>query len=165
MRILKNQCFQAICAINAADKLEKILYFHITPNLGIKIDPVLANLRELFRTTKHHLVVHDWMPQDEFQKLVQKMDFGMQVSFTESFNIVTADFVNNNRLIIVSDAISWMPDKFKTSTVSYDEVINKIIWAYENRNSWWLKRQGRSALAKFNIQAGIRWLAFLRTHI
>jgi hypothetical protein len=161
MRILKNQCFQAICAIRASDFLEKKLFFHITPNLGIENDPVLANLIELFKNSKHELVIHDWLPNDEFQKLVRKMDIGLQLSFTESFNIVSTDFINNNRLIIVSDAIDWLFPLVQTSTTNYDDATKKIVYAYKHRNGLLLKARERNALMKYNEEAEHEWMSFL----
>jgi len=161
MRILKNQCFQAICAIRAANQLEKKLYFHITPNLSIYNDPVLANLIELFKGNKHELVIHDWLPNDEFQKLVRKMDFGMQLSFTESFNIVSADFINNNRLIIVSEAIDWLFPLVTASTIDYEEATQKIIYAYNHRNGIILKAREKKHLQEYNDNAEHEWMKFL----
>jgi len=161
MRILKNQCFQAMCAIRAANRLEKKLFFHITPNLSIQNDPVLANLRELFSENRHELVVHDWLPNDEFQKLVRSMDFGIQLSFTESFNIVSADFINNNRLIIVSEAIDWLFPLVTTSTIDYEEATQKIIYAYNHRNGILLKARERKCLREYNDGAEETWMRFL----
>ena len=99
LRILKNQCYQAMCAIAAADELEKILKFHITVDVNIDdkneiLNPVLKNLEELFENSPHELVKHYWLENDEFHHLIKKMDIGLQLSYTESFNIVSADFVN-----------------------------------------------------------------------
>jgi len=160
-RLLKNQCFQAICAIRAADKLKKKLRFHVTPNLDQGNDPILANLKELFDRNRHELVIHDWLPNDEFQQLVREMDIGLQVSFTETFNIVAADFINNNRIIIVSDAISWLPSVFRTSTLDYDDLTDKIIVAYKNRNNNKLRRIAKDALRKYNLVAKYEWAKFL----
>lgn len=164
MRILKNQCFQALCSMWAAGMLSKKLYFHITPNLSITNDPVLANLIELFKGSSHQLVVHDWLPNNEFQKLVKKMDIGLQLSFTESFNIVSADFINNNRLIIVSDAIDWLPNIVRTSTTNYNEAIKKIIYAYKHRNSNYLKARERMHLLEYNEDSEKIWTNFLHLH-
>ena len=150
MRLLKNQCFQALCSIQAANQLDKKLFFHITPNLGVENDPILENLKEIFKNTPHELVIHDWLPNDKFQRLVCKMDIGMQLSFTESFNIVTADFINNNRIILVSDAISWLPNIIRTSTTDYDEAVRKIVYMYRHRNSEWLKSIAINYLGRYN---------------
>jgi hypothetical protein len=164
LRLLKNQCFQAICAIQAANELGKKLYFHVTPNLELKDDPVLANLRELFKNDKHELVVHKWMPNGKFMTLIKKMDIGMQLSFTESFNIVASDFVNNNKLILVSEAIDWMPNRMQTSTIDFNEVVRKLVFLYRNRNSIFLKSIARMALFNYNEKAIHEWENFLHKH-
>ena len=125
LRVLKNQCYQALCAIDAANRLDKTLRFHITVDIGMEegTNPVLKNLEEIFKNSRHELIKHSWLENEEFHELILKMDVGLQISFTESFNIVAADFVVNDTPIIVSDAIEWMPRFFKTSTVLYDQTI------------------------------------------
>lgn len=162
IRLLKNQCFQAICAILAADKLGKKLNFHITSNPLSVDDPVIANLKQLFIRNKHELIIHEWMTNDDFLSLVKKMDIGLQLSYTESFNIITADFVYNNKLILVGEAIEWMPSSLKVSTINYEEVINKIVYLYRKRNNILLKFFARKALSHYNIKAMNQWKKFLR---
>jgi glycosyltransferase involved in cell wall biosynthesis len=161
MRILKNQCFQALCSIKAADMLGKKLNFHVTPNLNSTNDPVLENLKQIFADSQHDLIIHDWMPNEDFQELVAKMDIGLQLSYTESFNIVTADFINNNRLIIVSDAIDWVSPSFKTSTTDYDKATRKIVLAYGHRNSEYYKNEQQRNLREHNEVAECIWKHFL----
>jgi hypothetical protein len=164
LRLLKNQLFQALCAIAAADKLNKLLCFHITIDPKIKEDipnPILKNLEELFENTGHKLVKHIWQENDDFQNLVRDMDLGLQLSYSESFNIVSADFIHNNTPIVVSDAITWMPDEFKTSTWNYDIVVNKILEIYKKRRNWFLLRKARRSLNKHNYIAKKIWCKFL----
>jgi hypothetical protein len=163
LRILKNQLFQAMCAMKAADILNKKLHFHITADIkdSDKINPVLNNFIELFKNSRHTLIEHKWEENDNFQHLIKKMDIGMQLSYTESFNIVSADFINNDKLILVSDAIDWMPDCLKTSTTNYDIVTDKIVWLYKHRNSWILKKLSIIKLLKFNMLSKKIWLNFL----
>jgi len=166
LRILKNQCYQAMCAMEVADKLGKKLKFHITIDVGMNEQnnryPVLRNLEELFKNSHHELVKHYWLENDEFQHLIRKMDLGLQLSYTESFNIVTADFVNQGVPIVVSDAIKWMPWFLKTSTVEYSKSIQKIKWIYKLRNckllTWWSRRN----LIIYNTDAKLEWRLFLR---
>jgi hypothetical protein len=58
LRLLKNQNFQALCSINAANKLNKKLRFHITIDIDqdINKNPVFKNLVNLFTNSKHELV-------------------------------------------------------------------------------------------------------------
>ena len=95
------------------------------------------------------------MNHTAFIKLVKNMNLGLQLSYTESFNIVTADFVNSGIPILVSESIYWMPELAKTSTINYDEVIHKIIQAH-NINKVLVKLSQRS-LEAFNKQAKHIW--------
>jgi len=62
------------------------------------------------------------------------MDIGLQVSFSETFNIVAADLVNNNIPVVVSDEISWVSPLFYAKTTSSKSIVNKIGFAYRFRN-------------------------------
>lgn len=162
LRILKNQLFQAICSISAADKLHKKLKFHITADVKTQenytnTNSVLKNLEELFKNSNHELIIHPWMENHEFHNLIKKMDLGLQISYSESFNIVTADFVNHGIPIIVSDAIDWMPFIMKVSTVDYDKVIDKIIYIYHHRNSVFMNSWCKRNLKHYNETAQHKW--------
>lgn len=166
LRLLKNQCFQALCAIGVADKIHRRLFFHITSDLGqdISINPVLNNLKEIFKGSKHVLVIHPWMDNLELKGLIRHMDIGLQLSFSESFNIVAADFVSEDKLIIVSDSIKWMPKELKTSTTDYKEVIDKIWDIY---NSYYLTKvnlliKQKKRLRIYSEQAEHIWSKFLK---
>jgi hypothetical protein len=164
LRLIKNQCFQAICAMQAANALGKKLCFHVTPHFwgDSACDPILNALRYIFQDSKHELCVHNWMPLHNFLELVKKMDLGLQLSYTESFNIVTADFVNCGKLIIVSDAISWMPPSLRVSTTDYEEVVEKIVHVYKNRNNNTTKGLQRRYLREYNDGAKRTWDTFIR---
>jgi len=128
IRPLKNQLYQAVAAIEFANSINKELHFHVNvarvENNG---DPVLKNLRNLFiNNPKHKLVEHSWLTHEDFINLVRKMDIGLQVSFTETFNIVAADFVNNNVPVIVSDEITWVSNLYKAEPTESKSIINKL---------------------------------------
>jgi len=54
------------------------------------------------------------------------MDLGMQLSFSESFNIVTADFISQYVPIIVSPTISWMDDSLQVGTENLKQIVDKL---------------------------------------
>jgi len=54
------------------------------------------------------------------------MDLGMQVSLTETFNIVTADFVNNNIPVVTSDEISWVSCLFQANPAESKSILQKM---------------------------------------
>lgn len=118
IRPMKNHLLQAIGAIRYGEENNKKIRFHINSSrTEQKGENVLKNLRSLFKDSRHELVEHQWMEHQDFLNLVSKMDIGLQVSLSESFNIVTADFVAQKVPVIVSEEISWVDDicKFKTN--------------------------------------------------
>jgi len=105
IRPMKNNFQQALAAIEFAEQIGKRLKFHInSTRLEQKGDNVVKNLYSLFEDSPHVLVEHPWYKHQEFLNAAFKMDIGMQVSFSESFNIVTADFVTAKVPIIASVA-------------------------------------------------------------
>jgi hypothetical protein len=55
----------------------------------------------------HKLVVHEWVNHKDFIKLVKTMDIGMQVSYSETFNIVAADFISQGVPVVISKELPW----------------------------------------------------------
>ena len=110
IRPLKNHLTQAVAAIQFADYLGKKLEFHIN---GARIeggaDPIAKNLRALFNgLPRCKLVTHDWVPHAEFLPVIAGMDFVMQCTFSETFNIVSADAVSQGVPVIGSSEIVWL---------------------------------------------------------
>jgi len=159
LRPMKNQLLQAFAAIEYGNIFNKIIHFNInagrTEQGG---DQVLKNIRYLFEGTKHTLVEHAWLSRGDFLELVSFMDIGLQISFSESFNIVTADFVRSGIPIIVSHAVRWMPDKCK---VGFDvsEISDKInhVLSFSDHYIHTAKR----ALNRYNDDALEVWEHFL----
>lgn len=131
IRPMKNQYQQAIAAIDLANKRGLKLRFHIN---GSRVEQnglnVLKNIRLLFKD-KHELVEHGWMNHSEFLKVISQMDIGTQVSFSESFNIVSADFVQAGVSIVVSDDIEWMPRILRVSPTDSEKISIKMEFAYD----------------------------------
>jgi hypothetical protein len=128
IRPLKNQLIQALAAIEYADKNKQKLFFHINGNrLEGGGDPILHNLRALFaHSTKHELVEHAWQPHANFLDLIATMDLGMQVSFTESFNIVAADMVTVGVPVVTSPEIVWVSKVFHADPTSVDSMVRGL---------------------------------------
>lgn len=110
IRLLKNQLIQAVGALSCAYQMSLPLEFHIN---GTRIegsaDPVLNNLRGLFsNTTNATLVEHPWLDHSDFLDLMGTMDISLQVSFSETFNLVTADAVKMGIPVVVSPEVSWL---------------------------------------------------------
>lgn len=163
VRPLKNQFQQAIAAIIFAQTVGRTLNFHMNGTRAEQLgENVMRNIRGIFNNTTHQLVEHDWYNHDEFLLgLIPKMDMGMQISFTESFNIVTADFVHAGVPIVVSDDVEWMPNFTRVDPNDTELIVSKLI------NTWRAKcgipnRAARLALKKYNEVATETWQKELR---
>lgn len=160
LRPMKNQLLQAVAAIRWGYKHGRVVMFHINAERKEQGgEGVLKNLQALFVGTKHMLIEHPWMSHKGFLKLIGRMDLGMQVSMTESFNIVTADFVGEGVPIIVSEDIEWMPAFTKTDDKSSEAIADKI----EDALSWpnVFTHTSLYSLNKYNKHSLKEWKKFL----
>lgn len=165
IRPMKNQLKQAISAIKYCNKANKILNFHInSTRLENRGEPVLKNLKALFENSKHKLVEHNWMQHDFFVKIIKKMDLNMQVSLSETFNIIAADSVNNNVPIICSNEISWINFLYKADANNTNSIVSKIKLAlllgkinfhFINKLKLWF----------YNFKSENEWLKFVNNEI
>jgi len=134
IRPLKNQLNQAVAAIIFAEKRKSVVHFYIN---GTRIEQrgetVLRNLRALFAGGPHRLIECDWLKHDQFLQLVSQMDACMQVSFTESFNIVAADAVAQNVPIVGSDQIEWL-SATKAKANDADDIARCLAYAIDHKD-------------------------------
>lgn len=133
IRPMKNHLIQAFAAVQFAQQNGLRCFFHINAGRVEKGDEMLKNIRHFFAglQNKHVLVEHDWLDRDAFIELVHKMDIGLQVSMSETFNIVAADFVNGNIPIVTSKEIDWMPGLFTASPTDVNSIVkamSRTIW-------------------------------------
>jgi len=160
IRPMKNTYQQALAAISFAESRDLQLFFHVNASrVEQKGDNVLKNLVALFECSPHRLVQHGWYQHREFLLCAEKMDLAMQVSFSESFNIVSADCVTAGVPTVVSDDIEWMPKFLQTSPTSHKGMVKKLARAWKWRVfSTWLQRL---YLAIYNIKAKLAWLRWI----
>jgi len=130
IRPLKNHVLQALSAVKFAESIGRKLRFHINSGrIEMKGEPVLNNLKGMFQhlaDNGHELVNHAWRPRDEFLTLCSQMDIGMQVSFTETFNIVGADHISQGVPIVGSTEIPWAASIFCANPVDSDDIVKKL---------------------------------------
>jgi len=164
VRPMKNHLTQAFAAVKFADQRGLQCHFHINAGRVEKGDEVLKNLRGFFEGLgpRHKLVEHGWLDHKDFLALVAKMDIGLQVSMSETFNIVAADFVSQDTPIVTSREIDWMPRFFTTDITSVDSIvraIGRVLWY--DRHLIWLDVQ-RRALKRYTKLSKRAWLDNLR---
>jgi hypothetical protein len=86
----------------------------------------------------------------------------MQVSLSESFNIVTADLVTVGVPTVVSPAIYWMPKSFMADPTNLASIVDRLGAAQASAH-WWFGRN--SAINALNKQATIAariWTTYFR---
>jgi len=158
LRPLKNNLIQALAAIKIAETMGYTVNFHInSTNIETDVNPTLKNIRALFKTNnKHILTEHEWETHSAFVETVSTMNFGLQISFTETFNIVAADFVWNGVPIIGSSAIYWLPEYCKVrSEVCIEDIVEKSLHCWYTQQHIVLEE--KAFLSLYNDQASNIW--------
>lgn len=161
IRPMKNTLTQAIAAMKYCDRNNLRLRFHVNGNrLEQKGEAVHNNMRSLFAGhSGHELVEHRWRPHDEFIALVKGLDLGMQVSFSETFCIVAADFVSNGIPFVGSKEVPFLPGSLQADPTSTESIVTAMGRAL----GWYggfLRRRARSGLEAWNRRAESIWESF-----
>lgn len=158
IRPLKNQLIQAMAAIAFGNQLKCSINFHVNGNRCEQNgDNVLKNLINSFKNTPHNLICHPWLSHSDFVNLVKKMDLGLQVSISETFNIVAADFAWNNVPIVGSDEISWLDRRYKANPNSLSDITDKLHYSFLGKKHN-IQKFNLENLQKFNKKATKIWL-------
>jgi hypothetical protein len=104
-------------------------------------------------------VEHPWLNRKDFLALVRSMDFGMQTSLSETFNICAADFASEGVPIVVSDQIPWAHRLFVAAATSSADIVSRLAMLARFR-SFGIAYLNRLSLARYVRDAEERWLKF-----
>lgn len=104
------------------------------------------------------LVRHEWRFWDKFIEIIGEMDVLLQPSYTESFNMITADGISMGVPSVVSSAISWAPDSWKADTDDAVDVAERGIELLYDPGA---RAAGVKALRKHNAFGLAHWFEFL----
>jgi len=163
VRPLKNQLLQAIAAIEFANHLGKKLRFHINgKRIEMNGGQVIKNLVSLFsHYPQYELVNHAWMQHSEFKELIASMDIVMQVSFSETFNIVAADAISNGVVTITSPEIRWSSPQLQADPTSSESIFDTLVkaWLRKVENPDW--NPNLAGLVHYNSKSVEVWLDYL----
>lgn len=167
VRPLKNHMEQALGAMRFAERIGKLLRFHINAKrVEMGGSPVVKNLRDLFAQMPGcDLVEHAWTPHAEFLQLVATMDIVSQVTFSETFNIVAADAVSQGVPVVGSAEIPWLPPLARAAPDDAEDISEKM------RQLYLLKQQhpqftaGLEGLRAYNDASRKLWLKHFRRHM
>jgi len=158
IRPFKNQLNQAFAAITFGNQRGYNINFHINfDRCEQGGSAVLKNLDYAFKNTQHSLIYHPWMTHPEFIELVKTMDLGLQVSYTETFDIVAADFAWNYIPVIGSSEVFWLDKKYITDPNSMESIVDRLCFAYDGIKTN-KQKVNRKSLEKYNEGATDVWL-------
>lgn len=164
VRPLKNHLLQAHAAIKFANKINRQLRFHINGGrIEGKGDTVMSNLRSMFEHLSdcgHQLVIHEWAPREEFLKICANMDIGLQCSFSETFNIVSADLISQGVPVVGSKEIPWMSRFFIADPTNSDDIANALVRTHRFAllNVW----KNQDNLDKYTSLTKQHWLKYFK---
>lgn len=164
IRPLKNHLLQALAALEFARENEVGLHFHInTGRVETGGEPVLKNLRQLFKDLPGaELVEHHWFEPDAFiAHLHSQVDIGLQVSLTETFNVVTADYITAGLPVVVSKEVKWVSNFCKAVDNSLPDIVAKMTRVIGNR---YLTKWNQILLHQTAEVAARMWLEFCLEH-
>jgi len=114
VRPLKNTLSAAGAALEIAEKLNTDVDFHISVGRVEGGYTVVRAVQAMLANSPRVTLVEDpWFQWPQFRFLIRSMNLLIQPSFTETFNMVTADGAAESVPSVVSDAIEWAPDDWK----------------------------------------------------
>ncbi len=158
-RALKNLLTSAGAALEIANAKRANLEFWISSGRNEGAGSVVEAVRQMLNGLHHvKLVENGWQTWPQFRQTVRHMHLLLQPSYTESFNVVTADGVAEGVPSVVSDAIEWAPDSWKAPVDDAHAMARVGLKLLASR---WAPRQGMAALKKHNRKALAAWQAFL----
>ncbi len=158
-RPLKNFMSAAAAALEIASRLRTNLELWVSSGraeggAGI-MDAVRAMVGGLANVK---LVQGGWQSWPKFRETVRNMHLLMQPSYTESFNMVTADGIAEGVPSVVSEAIDWAPEHWKASI---DDVWDIARIGRSLLSDGMAAEDGMTALQTHNRHGLKAWLSFL----
>jgi len=121
-----------------------------------------GNFRALQEMTENvanlRLVQIGWLPWAEFRRRLRTIDLVLQPSYTETFNVVTADAIAEGVPVVASDAIDWVPTWWQAQV---DEPLDIARVAERLLRDPRAPRDGRQALAAYVTKGVVAWSHFL----
>ena len=164
IRPLKNQLIQGIAAVKFAEKIgKKVNFFVNSGRYEMKGAQVYNNLVSMFEQIKadgHKLIDIAWMPREEFLDTCFMMDIAMQVSFSETFNIVGADEISQGVPLVASREIPWSSPIFDSNPNNSNSIVDALMLSYYFPQIN-VKLNQRS-LTKYTNKARKVWLKYVR---
>jgi len=111
-------------------------------------ESVMAAVKEMLLSLPNvTLMLNGWQSWPKFRKVVSHMHLLLQPSYTESFNMVTADGIAEGVPSVVSKAIDWAPEYWKAEV---DDVLDIARVGRQLLHDGRATSDGWKALVRFN---------------
>jgi hypothetical protein len=116
-------------------------------------------IRQMIQGLQHvKLIESGWQTWPQFRQTVRSMHLLLQPSYTETFNVVTADGIAEGVPSVVSEAIEWAPSEWKARVDDVDHVAQTGIRLLRDKSA---ARKGLRALENYNKRGFRAWREFL----
>jgi Family 4 Glycosyltransferase in conflict systems len=116
---------------------------------------VMDAIRQMTVGLPHFRVVETgWQSWPQFRQTVRHMHLLLQPSYTETFNVVTADGIAEGVPSVVSDAIEWAPGTWKARVDDVGDIARTGVRLLKDKSA---ARRGWRALEAYNKEAFQSW--------
>ncbi len=158
-RPLKNFMTAAGAALEIASQMRVDLEFWMSSGRNEGAGPLVNAIQQMTLGLPHVRVVENgWQTWPQFRQTVRHMHLLLQPSYTETFNVVTADGIAEGVPSVVSHAIEWAPENWKAQV---DDVHEIAITGQKLLRDKRAARRGLKALQNYNKSAMKHWEGFL----
>jgi glycosyltransferase involved in cell wall biosynthesis len=121
---------------------------------------IVAAIQQMYLNVPRAKVIErNWQSWPQFLATVGSMDVLLQPSYTEGFNMVTADGIAQGVTSVVSDAIAWAPRNWKAASDDACDIANKTVALLHDPTA---VQEGITALEVHNATALVLWEKFLQ---
>lgn len=159
LRPLKNHLSAAAACLEIANDLHiRIKFFINVGRVEGGYTPLRALEAMLDQSHTVELVKEGWHHWPVFRELIRSMDLLMQPSFTETFNMVTADGAAEGIPSVVSEAIDWAPRSWQADV---DDPLDIARVGKQLLGDVRAGDEGFRALAKHNADGLAAWRKYL----
>jgi hypothetical protein len=160
LRLMKNHITAAAAALIMAATSNKDLEFYISVNREEHGKSVLQSLRNTFAGVPYaRLIEVPWQSYAQFRHQVALLDLHIQVSMTETFNLVSADAISEGVPALSSDALDWIPARYQVPIDDASEVARVGSWAISDPNAAGVELSYLSRHVELGVALWLRWLS------
>lgn len=157
-RPMKNHLQQAFVALRYAEERGKKLRFHTNGRIDSAGHQPAKNVVNLLQAAGAEHVSHDWEDRETFLASLQNIDVLLQISISETFNIVAADATLVGTPILVSKEISWAYPTYADPQSVTDSV--RKLGLIMNNSSFFVQNN-RNGLNIYASASRRKWLQYL----